>query len=87
MRLIDELERLVGKERGLFRARLPGEDIARLRKLQALAPGTADAAAFGKISMRVGWTQGDARTAAAMRLMRPISWRAGRVSIAPGWRS
>jgi hypothetical protein len=61
VRLIDELERLVGEERSLFRAQLLREDVARLRRLQALA-ALHDIEGFLKAAMRVGWTQGDART-------------------------
>jgi hypothetical protein len=61
MRLIDELERLVAAEASLFRAQLLREDLARLRRLQALA-ASHDAAGFRKAGIRVGWTQGDART-------------------------
>lgn len=62
MRLLEDLERLVAQEQSLFRAQLLREDIARLRKLQELARTTQDAAAFKKTGMRIGWTQGDART-------------------------
>jgi hypothetical protein len=63
MRLIDELERLAAAEESLFRRQLLREDVARLRKLEALAQSAPDAAAFKKDGMRLGWTQGDARTA------------------------
>ena len=62
MRLIGRLEALAGSEESLFRAQLLREDVARLRKLQALAAGAPDRAAFVKSGMRIGWTQGDART-------------------------
>lgn len=62
MQLIARLETLVGNEESLFRAQLLREDIARLRKLQELARSAPDAAAFRKSGMRIGWTQGDART-------------------------
>ena len=62
MQLIARLEALVGKEESLFRAQLLREDIARLRKLQELAKSAPDAEAFKKAGMRIGWTQGDART-------------------------
>ena len=62
MELIGRLETLVGKEESLFRAQLLREDIARLRKLQELAKSAPDAEAFRKAGMRIGWTQGDART-------------------------
>ena len=63
MQLIADLERLLATEESLFRAQLLREDIARLRKLEALARSAADADAFRKAGMRIGWTQGDARTA------------------------
>jgi len=62
MRLIEELATAAAKEESLFRAQLLREDVARLRKLQELARSAPDAAAFRKSGMRIGWTQGDART-------------------------
>lgn len=62
MRLVARLEALLEKEESLFRAQLLREDIARLKKLEALAKSAADAEAFEKAGMRLGWTQGDART-------------------------
>jgi hypothetical protein len=62
MQLLAELERALGAEESLFRAQLLREDIARLKKLRAMAQAQPDAAAFRKAGMRVGWTPGDART-------------------------
>jgi hypothetical protein len=62
MRLIDALERLVAEEASPFRAQLAREDVARLRKLRALARSAPDLASFKQQGMRVGWTQGDLRT-------------------------
>lgn len=62
MRLLDTLERLLATEQSLFRAQLLREDIARLKKLQALAASAPDLASFKKSGARVGWTQGDLRT-------------------------
>jgi len=62
MQLIGRLELLVGKEESPFRAQLLREDVARLRKLQELAKAAPDEPAFRKSGMRIGWTQGDART-------------------------
>ncbi len=62
MRLIEELERLAAEEASLFRAQLLREDVARLRKLHALAGNLADEAAYRRAGMRLGWTQGDALT-------------------------
>lgn len=63
MQLIDDLERRVAREPSLFQAQLLREDIARLRKLQELARTAKDEVEFKNAGMRVGWTQGDARTA------------------------
>ena len=63
MRLIEELERRAAREESMFQAQLLREDAARLRKLQELLQETEDEDEFRKAGMRVGWTQGDARTA------------------------
>ena len=63
MQLLADLESALAAEDSLFRAQLLREDIARLRKLQAIAAEAADAAAFLNAGMRIGWTAGDARTA------------------------
>lgn len=62
MRLIEDLERLLLTEQSPFRAQLLREDIARLRKLQALAPAAPDPSAFVAAGLRIGWTPQDART-------------------------
>ena len=62
MPLIADLERALAAEHSLFRAQLLKEDIARLRKLEELRRTSPDLAAFEKAGMRLGWTQGDART-------------------------
>ena len=62
MQLIEDLLGLAAKDQSLFRSQLLREDVARLRKLQELARTAADEAAFLKSGMRIGWTQGDART-------------------------
>lgn len=62
MGLIEELERRLGREESLFRAQLLREDIARLGRLRELARGAGDAAAYRSAALRLGWTQGDART-------------------------
>jgi hypothetical protein len=62
MRLIETLQQRLADERGLFQAQLLREDIARLTRLTELARSTADFDAFRQASMRIGWTQGDART-------------------------
>jgi hypothetical protein len=63
MRLITELEHRLAGEQSLFQAQLLREDIARLKRLREMVAAAPDAAAFVKSGMRVGWTQGDARTA------------------------
>ena len=62
MQLIDDLERRLSREESLFRAQLLREDVARLNKLRELARSAGDLAEFRKGSLRLGWTQGDART-------------------------
>jgi hypothetical protein len=62
MQLIDDLERRLSREESLFRAQLLREDIARLGRLRELARGAADATAYRNAALRLGWTQGDART-------------------------
>ncbi|HEU4350721.1 MAG TPA: hypothetical protein VFR66_02490 [Burkholderiales bacterium] len=62
MQLIEQLEDLASRELSLFRSQLLREDVARLSKLQELARTAKDLEAFKKSGMRIGWTQGDART-------------------------
>jgi hypothetical protein len=62
MQLLHDLERLAATEQSLFRRQLLREDVARLRKLEALVVSSEDFTAFQKAGMRLGWTQGDART-------------------------
>ena len=62
MRLIAELEGLIGAEESLFRAQLLREDVARLRKLRDLAQTAVDFETFAAAARRLGWTQGDERT-------------------------
>lgn len=62
MQLISQLEALASKEESLFRRQLLREDLARLRKLAELRRQAGDAEAFRKAGLRLGWTQGDART-------------------------
>jgi hypothetical protein len=62
VKLIVELEKLIALQQSLFQAQLLREDVARLRRLDALAAEAADIEAFRKAGMRLGWTQGDART-------------------------
>lgn len=62
MRLIDVLTQRASSEDSPFRAQLLREDAIRLAKLQELANSLPDFAAFKAAGMRIGWTQGDART-------------------------
>lgn len=62
MRLIETLKQRASAEESPFRAQLLREDAARLAKLRELARSGRDLAAFKAAGMRVGWTQGDART-------------------------
>jgi hypothetical protein len=56
MRLIEELERRLDVEQSFFQSQLLREDIARLARMRDLVSGTADAAAFRKTALRLGWT-------------------------------
>ena len=62
MNLIDELEKLIAAEPGLFRAQLMREDIVRLGKLEALARSMAEPEAYRRAGSKLGWTTHDART-------------------------
>lgn len=62
MRLIRELERKLETEQSYFQAHLLREDIARLTRMRDLARDVADAVAFRKAVLRLGWTAGDLRT-------------------------
>lgn len=62
MKLVEDLEALLAGEESLFRRQLLREDIARLLKLQELRESSPDPEAFRKAGLRLGWTQGDART-------------------------
>ncbi len=63
MNLMQALERAAAAEESLFRRQLLREDVARLGNLEALRGSSPDLDAFKKAGMRLGWTQGDARTA------------------------
>jgi hypothetical protein len=62
MQLIEELQQRLAGEQSLFQAQLMREDIARLVRLLELARAEGAFASFRKAAMRIGWTQGDART-------------------------
>ncbi|HEX5094169.1 MAG TPA: hypothetical protein VFV84_15915 [Burkholderiales bacterium] len=72
MKLAAVLEQALAGEESLFRAQLLREDLARLAKLEALAATAADAEAFVKAGMRVGWTPGDARTGELREALGPF---------------
>jgi hypothetical protein len=72
MKLIADLEALVAGEESPFRAQLLREEVARLRKLEALREGSPDKASFIAAGMRVGWTPGDARTHELADALRPF---------------
>ncbi len=63
MKLMQALEHAAEEEESLFRRQLLREDIARLGRLEALRGSSPDLDTFKKAGMRLGWTQGDARTA------------------------
>ncbi len=63
MHLIEQLEAHIANESSLFRAQLMREDIARLRKLEALARSMPDPEAYRRAGRRLNWTTLDARTA------------------------
>lgn len=88
MRLVAELERAIETEQSLFRAQLLREDIARLRKLEELRRTLPDFEAFEKAGMRLGWTQGDARTQELreplQQLLREI-YDGSEARITPAW--
>lgn len=61
MRLIDELNNLIASKPGLFREQLIREDVARLKKLEALARSTAELESYRLAGRKLGWTTLDAR--------------------------
>ena len=72
MRLAEELERQLGAEPSLFRAQLLREDLGRLAKLRELARAATDRSAFAAAARRLGWTQGDQRTAELAHVLAPL---------------
>ena len=62
MRLMEQLESRIAQEQSPFRTQLLREDLARLTKLRELARAAADAAAYRKAALHIGWTAGDLRT-------------------------
>jgi hypothetical protein len=88
MQLIADLERALAAEQSLFRAQLLREDIARLRRLDELRRSAPDLATFEKAGMRLGWTQGDARThelrEPLRQLLREI-YEGSEARITPAW--
>ena len=61
--LIERLRELAARESSLFRAQLLREDVARLERLAELARLAEDIETFKRGGRRLGWTQGDLRTA------------------------
>jgi hypothetical protein len=62
MHLVSEMEQRLETVESVFRAQLLREDIARLRRLEALAREHATLETFAKEGLYIGWTQGDFRT-------------------------
>ena len=72
MRLAQELQRQLAAEPSLFRAQLLREDLARLTRLSELAAAASGRAGYDAAARRLGWTQGDARTAELEPVLRPL---------------
>ncbi len=72
MRLVDELKQQLGAEESPFRAQLLREDLARIERLVQLARSTADVDAYREAGRRLGWTQGDSRTAEIAAALDPF---------------
>lgn len=72
MQLVGVLERALEREESFFRQQLLREDVARLRKLEALATAATDVEAFVKSGSRAGWTPGDARTGELREALEPF---------------
>jgi hypothetical protein len=72
LRLAQELELRLAAEPSMFRAQLLREDLARLARLCELAAASHDRAAFAAAARRLGWTQGDARTADLAHVLAPF---------------
>lgn len=56
----------------MFRAQLLREDLARLRRLAEIARSAAGREAFEAAARRLGWTQGDQRTAELAAQLDPL---------------
>jgi hypothetical protein len=72
LELAQELERRAAAEESPFRAQLMREDAARARSLALLARSARDRDAFLEQGRRLGWTQGDARTAELAPALTPF---------------
>lgn len=72
MRLEQELRRILAEEGSPFRAQLLREDLGRLERLRQLARSSGGLGAFREQGSRVGWTQGDTRTAELAPALRPF---------------
>ena len=72
MRLAQELRRILAEEGSPFRAQLLREDLERLERLRQLARSSGGLDAFRQQGSRVGWTQGDMRTAELAPALEPF---------------
>ena len=62
MKLIRALESVINGDGGYVQSQLAKEDLARIKKLRALACKHDDYGAMEKEGLYIGWTQGDIRT-------------------------
>ena len=72
MRLVEDLQRRLACEPSIFRAQLLREDLARLSRLSELAAASSDRRDCAAAAMRLGWTQGDARTHEIAHVVAPL---------------
>jgi hypothetical protein len=72
VRLAQELKGRLASEPSLFRAQLLREDLARLTRLAELAAAAGGRAEYDAAARRLGWTQGDARTAELEPVLGPL---------------
>jgi hypothetical protein len=62
MRLIDILRQRQEKEESIIQMQILREDIARLSRMRELARSAADAGAYMRAALLLGWTAGNLRT-------------------------
>ena len=72
MKLLADIEARIGAEASPFRAQLLREDLERLKRLRGLAGASADRTSFLAAGRRLGWTQGDQRTAELAPVLDPL---------------